>query len=367
MLIIDAAPDAVQDRTLDDLRTRLRSFRPVALQGGEAWSLGVDPAYFEELIRAWRDDYDWRVAEGRVRAFPWVVAGSEDAPVRLVHQPSTQPDACTAVLLHGWPDSVLRFQKVLPKLTDLNLVVPAYPGYPFSVPTSHPVESADDMAVAIADAISELGYERYVVSAGDVGTDVAESLAARYPDRVAALHLTDLSHRYALTRPPADPSAEEQTYLDAVARWHELEGGYNHQQSTKPNTLAVGLGDSPAGLAAWILEKLYGWSDSSGDLSSVFTREDVLDWVTAYWVTGAIGTSFSPYAHRVPPGTIVAPAVFTMFPHDLVNAPRVFTERFFDVRAYTVAGGGGHFDAWERPSEYAEGVRTATALGRATS
>lgn len=113
------------------------------------------------------------------------------------------------VLLHGWPDSVLRFEKVIPELTDVNVLVPAFPDYPFSVPTTRAVASADDMAVAIADAIAELGYERYMVSAGDVGTDIAESLAARYPDRVSALHLTDLSHRYALLSPPSDRSPEQ--------------------------------------------------------------------------------------------------------------------------------------------------------------
>ena len=142
--------------------------------------------------------------------------------------------------------------------------------------------------------MAELGYEQYVVSAGDVGTDVAESLAAVNPDRVVALHLTDLSHHHARTNPPADRSPVEEAYLERVHRWHAAEGGYNHQQSTRPNTLAVGLGDSPAGLAAWIVEKLYQWSDCSGDLETVFTRVDVLNWVTAYWVTGAIGTSFAP-------------------------------------------------------------------------
>lgn len=248
MFITEAAPDAVSDQILDDLRARLRAFRRVVLQPADAWSLGVDPTYFDDLIRAWRDNYNWRGVEGRVRALPWVIAGSEDAPVRIVHQLSSQPRASTVVLLHGWPDSALRFEKVIPELTDVNVVVPAFPGYPFSVPTTRAVASADDMSVAIADAIAELGYERYVVSAGDVGTDIAESLAARYPDRVSALHLTDLSHRYALLSPPSDRSPEEQTYLDAVTRWHDLEGAYNHQQSTKPNTLAVGLGDSPAGL-----------------------------------------------------------------------------------------------------------------------
>jgi pimeloyl-ACP methyl ester carboxylesterase len=228
-------------------------------------------------------------------------------------------------------------------------------------PTTRTIGSAADMAYAIAAAVAELGYERYVLSAGDVGTDVAESWAAAYPDRVVGLHLTDVSHRHALVDPPTDLSADERSYLDALHRWHEHEGGYNHQQSTRPNTLAIGLGDSPAGLAGWVVEKLRSWSDCRGDLETVFERKDILDWVTAYWVTGAIGTSFAPYAHRAEPGPVAAPTAFTIFPRDIVNAPRAFAERFFDVRFWTIAPAGGHFDAWERPDDYVEGIRAAIA------
>jgi pimeloyl-ACP methyl ester carboxylesterase len=356
-----AAPPVVPAAVLDDLRARIGAFRPVALQQAQGWTLGIDPAYLDELLYQWRGDYDWRDVEGRIRGLPWVTAGPKEGPVRVVHARAEDPDAAAVVLLHGWPDSVLRFQKVLPLLTDVHVVVPALPGYPFALPTASRVASAADMATALAAAVAELGYDRYVLSAGDVGTDVAESWAAAHSQRVAAVHLTDVSHRHALVDPPDDPSPAERSYLDAVERWHAGEGAYNHQQSTRPNTLAVGLGDSPAGLAVWIVEKLYHWADCGGDLESVFTRQDVLVWVTAYWVTGSIGTSFSPYAHRAAPGPVTAPAAFTMFPGDIVNAPRDFAARFFDVRSWNVASGGGHFDAWERPADYVEGIRAAIA------
>jgi hypothetical protein len=140
-----------------------------------------------------------------------------------------------------------------------------------------------------------------------------------------------------------------------------------HEQSTKPGTLAVGLGDSPAGLAAWILEKLYSWTDHHGDLESVFTREELLTWITAYWVSGAIGTSFTPYAESGTRtgGRIDVPAAFTIFPRDLVNAPREFAARSFDVRSWTEEAAGGHFAAWEQPQRYAAGVRAAVGLALA--
>jgi hypothetical protein len=139
-----------------------------------------------------------------------------------------------------------------------------------------------------------------------------------------------------------------------------------HEQSTKPHTLAVGLGDSPAGLAAWLVEKLHTWTDCDGRIETVFSRDELLTWITGYWVSGAIGTSFTPYAEAgaLAPrgGRFAPPAAFTVFPRDLVNAPREFAARLFDVRSWSDESGGGHFAAWERPDRYAAGVRTAVDL-----
>ncbi|MEW2548247.1 epoxide hydrolase family protein [Streptomyces sp. NPDC047002] len=356
----DAAPAPARDRDLDDLRARLRAYRRVALPPGLGWERGVDGDFLADLIAYWADGYDWRVHEARIRALPWQLTGT---PVRLVHRPAA-PGAAPVVLLHGWPDSVLRFEKLMPLLSDLPLVVPALPGFPFAAPCARRGMSAAGMAGAVADMMAELGYDRYVVSAGDVGCDVAEVLAAEHPDRVAALHLTDVSqHRY-LIDPPDDLSRAERAYVHRGHHWQATEGGYMREQATRPHTLAVGLGDSPAGLAAWLLEKLRSWSDCGGDVSTVFTHDELLTWITAYWVTGAIGTSFSPYAESgaTPRARIVAPTVFTLFPRDLVNAPREFAARFFDIRSWVEEPRGGHFAAWECPLQYASGVRKAVAL-----
>ena len=355
----ESAPPIVPDAVLEDLRARIRNVHRIGLPDADDWSLGVSASYLEALLSDWADEYDWRDIEARVRALPWVLTERQEVPLRAVHQRAAEPDNAAVVLLHGWPDSVLRFSKVLPLLDDVHVVVPALPGFPFAAPLVPSRMSAARMATAVAATMTELGYDRYVVSAGDVGTDVAEALASRQPDSVAALHLTDLSHHHALVAPPKDLTATEVAYFSRVHQWHDDEGGYNHQQSTRPNTLVIGLGDSPAGLAAWIVEKLSRWSDSGGDVETVFARRDILDWITAYWVFGAIGTSFAPYANRERPGKIIAPTAFTMFPGDLVNAPREFAARFFDIRSWVTASSGGHFDAWERPEDYVAGIRRA--------
>ncbi|MGW2034537.1 epoxide hydrolase family protein [Streptomyces sp. NPDC001811] len=361
-----ATPPVVEESVLEDLRARLRSYRRIDVPAGFGWARGVDGDPLADLISYWARSYDWRTHEARIRGLPWALAGRADAPVRAVHLRAARTDAVAVVLLHGWPDSVLRFEKVWPLLSDLHVIVPALPGFPFAAPVAARGMSSGDMAEAIANAMTELGYERYVVSAGDVGCDVAEALAAAHPDRVAALHLTDVSQYRFLVDPPQDLSDAERAYVRRGHHWQATEGGYMHEQATRPHTLAVALGDSPAGLAAWILEKLRAWTDCGGDVEAVFDRDELLTWITAYWVSGAIGTSFTPYAESAekPTGRIDVPTAFTIFPKDLVNAPREFAARFFDVRSWTEEAAGGHFAAWECPSEYATGVRTAVDLAR---
>ncbi|KAA0921357.1 epoxide hydrolase family protein [Streptomyces apricus] len=366
MTSAEHAPPAVTQTSLDDLRTRLRTFRRIALPFSSGWEYGVDGDYLTELLTYWAEAYDWREHEDRIRNLPWRLTGAGGTPVRLVHQRAQDADAPVVLLLHGWPDSILRFEKVLPLMTDLHLVVPALPGFPFAAPTSPRGMSSAEMAEAVAEAMTRLGHDRYIVSAGDVGCDVAEALAAAHPERIAALHLTDVSQYRYLVDPPQDLSEAERSYTAHGHAWQAAEGGYMHEQSTRPHTLAVGLGDSPAGLAAWILEKLRTWTDCGGDVETVFTRDELLTWITAYWVSGTIGTSFTPYAHNGPKprGRINTPTAFTVFPKDLVNAPPEFANRFFDVRSWTEHSSGGHFAAWECPSQYVAGVRTAVELAQ---
>lgn len=344
---------------LDDLRRRLQSTRPPRLPLGVAgWERGTNAEALSALLEHWRDGYDWRVHEARILGLPWKTIRDGDLEVRAIHRRAEiSGDAPAVLLLHGWPDSVLRFERVLPLLTDLNVVVPALPGFPFAPELTKPGMSVVAMASAVAECMRSLGYRRYVVSGGDVGADVAEQLAVMHPERVAALHLTNISPLHAVFAERSTLDAHHLRYLDAVAAWQRSEGGYIAEQSTKPHTLAPGLADSPAGLAAWLLEKLQGWSDAP------FSHDDLLTWISAYWFTNAIGTSFAPYVEFAKPVPYLpTPTVLSAFAHDTKPAPRSFASLFVNVQEFIEHEHGGHFAAWEQPDAYARDLRAAIAL-----
>ncbi|WP_116198933.1 epoxide hydrolase family protein [Amycolatopsis circi] len=343
----------------DEMRERLQRTRRVTMPWSADGTRGISGTRLDELLERWANGYDWGEHERRIGEFPWVTVRTGDADLRVIHQRSADPDAPVIVLLHGWPDSVLRFERILPLLTDLHVVVPALPGFPFAAPLPMQGMSANRIAGIVADALDELGYSRYTVSGGDVGGTVAELLAAEHPDRVAALHLTNVAPQHAFTADPAKLAPDAAAYLSRAAQWFRTEGGYIAEQSTRPNTLAVALGDSPAGLAAWIVEKLESWSDGPA-----FTTDELLTWVTAYWVTGTIGTSFATYVEPVTlPDRIETPTVLSVFPHDLKPEPRSYAEAFLNISDYVKHPAGGHFAAWEQPEDYADDLRRAVKLG----
>ncbi len=344
----------------DEMRERIRRTRRVTIPWSDDQKRGISGTRLDELLERWANGYDWGVHERRIRELPWVSVSAGDTDLRVIHQRSAAPDAPVVVLLHGWPDSVLRFERVLPLLADMHVVVPALPGFPFATPLTAPGMSVNRIARILADALDELGYSRYTVSGGDVGGTVAEILAAEHPDRVTALHLTNIAPRRALTADPAKLAPDAAAYLRRSAQWFRTDGGYIAEQSTRPNTLAVALGDSPAGLAAWIVEKLESWSDESA-----FTPDELLTWVTAYWVTGTIGTSFATYVEPVTlPDWIGTPTVLSVFPRDIKPEPRSYAEVFLNLCAYVEHPAGGHFAAWEQPEAYADDVHRAVKLGR---
>ncbi|PZQ90663.1 MAG: epoxide hydrolase [Leifsonia xyli] len=362
-LTTTAAPPATAHEALAELARRIEATRRIP----NPWSLeserGITGPALDALLRAW-STLDWPAQEARVRSLPWELCDTGEGVLRLIHQRAADPAAPAVVLLHGWPDSVLRFERVLPLLTDLNVVIPALPGFPFSPPLGDTTVAIANIASRVAAAMTRLGYDSYVVSGGDVGGLVAETLAASAHDHVAALHLTNLAAARVGSIDPSAAAPEVSAYASEVSSWRRQEGGFVAEQSTKPNTLIAALADSPAGLLAWIGEKLVGWSD--GD--DAFTAEELLTWVSAYWHTETAGTALSTYVSPTPlPARIDTPTVYSAFAHDIMPAPRPYLELFVNLAEYVHHGSGGHFAAWERPGEYAADLRRAVALAEDAS
>ncbi len=353
------APRAT-DEELADLRARLRATRWPDAPEDAGWSLGVDVDYLRELVAYWADEFDWRAQEARLARFPRF----RSQGIHFVHAKAKGP-ALPLVLSHGWPDSFWRYEKVIELLTDpadpadaFHVVVPDMPGYGYSDRPAQPLNSIE-VAAMWAQLMGELGYERFGAAGGDVGSHVSRYLGLDHPDRVVAVHRTD-GGVPVYTGDPAELTPAERDWMRDAATWAATEGAYGAMHRTKPQTAAVGLTDSPAGLAAWIVEKLSSWSH---DFDKAYTRDEILTNVMIYWLTGTIGSSMRMYHAngKIPPAQhlrrVEPPSGFSLFPGDLLAPPKAWLERTTNLTYWREMPRGGHFAPFEEPELYAAELR----------
>jgi pimeloyl-ACP methyl ester carboxylesterase len=360
---------AVPEATLTDLQDRLRRTRVPNWIEGIGWEQGIEQGTFSTLLDHWRNGFDWRASEEALNRFDHGITDIDGQPIHFVHARSDRPDALPLVLVHGWPGSFHEFLDAVPLLTHppdggpgFHVVVPSLPGFAWSSPTDQRGWNASRMAAALATLMERLGYDRYGLQGGDVGSVVTPQLAARHPERVAGLHLN-----MCLIEPydgAPEPTPEEQAERARLEASRQTSTGYYVQQATKPQTLGIGLQDSPAGLLAWIAEKLQAWSDCDGDLFRAFTVDQVLTWVSLYWVTGCATSSLRIYwesraaATSIPPiGRIEVPTAVADFPGERARSPRAWIEERYALVRHTHLPSGGHFAAIEQPDLFAADVR----------
>ncbi len=364
----------VPDEVLDDLYARLSNARwPEALPYA-AWTSGVDLAYLRELVDYWATSFDWRAQERRLNAFLQFTAEVDGQLIHFVHERGRGPRPFPLVLTHGWPSSYVELLKLVPLLTDpaahggderdsFDVVVPSLPGFAFSGQPHRPgVCTSTHIADLWARLMNEhLGYARFGAQGQDIGAAVAISLGAEHSDVVAGIHVPGL-----LTFPPANqPLSEEgRAFLARQERWRGAEGGYAYEQGTYPQTLAVGLNDSPAGLAAWIVDKFRAWSDCDGVVERRFSKDELLTNITIYWVTGSINSSFLFYyesqhnSERRSPMRVQVPVGVALFPKENpITGPRDWAEAAYNIVRWTEMPRGGHFPAAEEPELLAAELR----------
>jgi len=360
---------AVPDEVLDDLRARIRATRWPPPAPGAPWSQGTDLAYLQGLLAYWADGFDWRAAERRLNAFPQFVADVDGVPVHFVHVRAARGDGIPIVLTHGWPSAFVEMLPLVARLTDpaahgldgpaFDVVVPSLPGYGFTPRPERVGVTYRYVADLWHTLMRSLGYASYGAHGGDFGAGVATWLALTSPAAVRGIHLSTPEMWPWLGDGSAPLTAEERAYVAHVEGWDETERGYSQIQSTRPQTLGYGLTDSPAGLAAWIVEKWRAWGDTGGDVDARFGRDFLLTLLTVFWATGSITTSLRDYYdnrwHGTPLGPddrVTVPTATAVFANEFVPEgvpPPSWAERTYAVRRRTVFPRGGHFAAAEEP------------------
>lgn len=361
---------------VDDLRDRLRRTRWLEATPGAAWAYGFDRQFLLDLCGYWRDHFDWKAQLERLSTFRHFQLQTKAGRIHFIHERGKGPAPLPLILTHGWPGSFVEMMRMIPLLTDpgahggdpedaFDVVVPSLPGYGFSDAPGEPGINTFRIAELWVELMQALGYERFAAQGGDIGAGVSTVLGLRHAEHIIGIHLNFIpgSYRPALA-PGEELGVEEQKFLADAARWQDENGAYAHIQGTRPHTAAYALNDSPAGLAAWIVEKFREWSDCGGDVYRSFTRDELLTNVTLYWMTQTIGSSFRLYyeGRRAPlhfsEGEFVHPPCgVARFPKEIFFPPREWVERGYNVQRWMEMPKGGHFAAAEEPQLLAEEIR----------
>lgn len=366
---------AVDEAVLSELRERIMQTRWPDRVDGAGWDSGADLDYVRSLLTTWAEEFDWREQERQLNSLAHFRADVDGAKIHFVHERGNGPTPLPIILTHGFPSSFVEHLKLLPLLTDpaahggraedaFDVVVASLPGYGFSDPLPGPM-----LETAVADVWCRLmrdglGYARFGAHGSDVGSGVTIQLGLRHPEHLIGIHLS----AFYLSPPPEPWPPAVQEFMEWARRRSAEDGAYSRMQSTRPRTVAYGLTDSPAGLAAWVVDGFRAFSDCGGDLESRFTREQLLTNLTIYWATGAVGPAmqgyydFEQFETPPPPGSRVeVPAGFAVFADSYrpgsVRTPRELAEHFFDIARWTVMPRGGHFAALEEPDLLAHDIR----------
>lgn len=367
---------AVADAVLTDLRDRLGRTRfPDEISGSE-WGYGTALAYMRELVPYWRDRYDWRAAEAALNTWPQFHAEVGGLKIHFIHQRGRGPRPFPLVITHGWPGSVAEFVKIIGPLTDpaahggdaddaFDVVCPSMPGYGFSDHPREPGMDPERIAALWAELMRGLGYARFGAQGGDWGSMVTTYLGYRHAAQLAGIHLNMV---VAFPPDPANPAdgltQDELIPLMEAQQFLKEETGYQRIQGTKPQTLSYALNDSPAGLAAWIVEKFRTWSDCGGDVERRFSKDELLTNIMLYWVPETANSSCRLYcetmrAAKFPPTDfrVDVPTGCAVFPHELIRPPRAWVDKLYNVARWTAMPAGGHFAAMEEPALLVEDIR----------
>jgi epoxide hydrolase len=367
----------IPDDALDDLRMRLARTRWPEAECVDDWSQGMPLAYTRDLADYWANDYDWRSREAALNRFDHYITEIDGLDIHFIHQRSPHDDAFPLVITHGWPGSIVEFHKVIEPLTNpasgraedaFHVVCPSLPGYGFSGKPTRTGWGVEKIAAAWETLMVGLGYERYGAQGGDWGAAVTTQMgrnSSRSEGHCAAIHLN-----MPIGAPGKldNPTEEEKAALAALSQHRKWGTGYSKEQSTRPQTLGYGLVDSPVGQLAWIVEKFWAWSDCDGHPENAFSRDELLDNVMLYWLTGTAASSARLYweSFRVwgQLNRVELPTGIAAFPKEILKSPRSWCEPMYNITHWAAMPRGGHFAAFEQPELFVEDLRAFYATVR---
>jgi pimeloyl-ACP methyl ester carboxylesterase len=369
---------AVPDEVLNDLRARLRQTRWPEQETVADWSQGAPLSYVQEVCRYWADGYDWRSREQALNRFSQFKTTIDGVGIHFIHVRSPQENAFPLVITHGWPGSVVEFHKVIEPLTNppahggdpadaFHVVCPSLPGYGFSDKPTGSGWNVPRIATAWDELMGRIGYDRYGAQGGDWGAAVTTAIGEQNLGHCVGIHLNmPVAGPGSASR--ENPSPEDEAAFRARKYYDQWDSGYSKQQSTRPQTLGYGLTDSPAGQAAWILEKFWAWTDCDGHPENVLSRDEMLDNIMLYWATGSATSSARLYWEsfaRMAGGQVAVPSGVASFPKEIIKVPRKWAERrYTDLRHWTDMPKGGHFAAFEQPELFVQDLRAFFRLVR---
>ncbi len=359
----------IEQEVLNDMLRRIRQTRwPDAIENS-GWSYGADLTYMKEIAGYWQTSFDWRKTEMQINSYENYIAELDGYNVHFVHVKGKGKRSIPLIITHGWPSSFLEIMKLVPLLTEnkelsFDLVIPSIMGFGFSEKIIHPGCNTSFMADIWFRLMTKLGYSTFGLQGGDFGAGVSSALALKYPKHVLGLHLNYIPGNYQPVLSKNEKFTEEEIlFFKSEENWYAKEGGYSHQQKTKPLTLAYGLNDSPVALCAWIIEKMHGWSDCKGQIENIFTKDELLSNVTLYWVTETIHSSVrlynenSKFPLKLEKNSMInVPVGIARFKYEEPFPPRKFIERGFNIIHWSDFPAGGHFPAVEQPQLLSEDI-----------
>jgi epoxide hydrolase len=363
---------AIADDLLIDLKRRLRATRWPERELVRDWSQGAPLAWIQDICQYWAEQYDWPKRQALLNRFAQFTTDIDGLSIHFIHQRSPHPEARALLITHGWPGSIVEFQKVIAPLVNptaygglakdaFHVICPSLPGFGFSGKPRETGWGIERIAKAWSELMARLGYAQYFAQGGDWGSAVTRAIGVLDGAHCKGIHITlAMGSRPSTT---TDHSAEELDALARAAHYNDWDSGYSKQQSTRPQTLGYGLADSPSGQAAWILEKFWAWTDCNGHPETVLSRDELLDNVMLYWVSNTATSSARIYwesfgrgRNRMAP--VQVPVGVAVYPKEIVPPVKKWlTTDFPDVRHFVAMPKGGHFAAFEQPELYVTNVR----------